>query len=474
MITSYVPYFKILAITVLANSIFSVANASDEAKEQRFHEIYKKYNSSNISDSDWEKVIGNRKSQSYKVQKGDTLWDVSKTFFGDNYYWPKIWGLNSGSIYNPHLIDPSLEIRFYPGTVLDAPTVKLTKEKVTATKGSLAGANEEAEIKSNVNPNEITNENNLPKTKRKIKPIVKELPESLPVRGYTVQKAGKFIKDFNVRPIVHSQSANMDLSQFVTDRMPPSVGEVVGTELELKSASDFQYIFIKTSESLVGRPVVAIQNLGKLKSADSWGSSILAEIQGEIEVKEISNPDKGIYRALVKRTVNPVQVGAQLIVGVIPKFNTGLGGITNKTVMAQLMGSSSQEGRGIHSTGHLVFINAGSSKGFSEGDVLPIYPKIDSHYEKLNIKSDRISGLVRIVKVEDSVCTGYIIKSVREVFPGDWVGSTDVSTLRHANSDEEEETQTSSANDQEEELMDNSTPSTDSGDASSELEEEVL
>jgi len=45
----------------------------------------------------------------YVVKAGDTLWDISKIYLRDPWYWPEIWYLNP-QVANPHLI--------YPGDVL--------------------------------------------------------------------------------------------------------------------------------------------------------------------------------------------------------------------------------------------------------------------------------------------------------------------------------------------------------------------
>ena len=57
--------------------------------EARLHDIYMKFHARPMTDEEWDYIAGAKMSEVYTIQKGDTLWDLSKTFFGEGNYWLK-------------------------------------------------------------------------------------------------------------------------------------------------------------------------------------------------------------------------------------------------------------------------------------------------------------------------------------------------------------------------------------------------
>jgi hypothetical protein len=72
----------------------------------------------------------------YTVKTGDTLWDISKVFLRDPWYWPEIWYVNP-QIKNPHLI--------YPGDTLSLASLNGKPQVSVTERGPEGTAAAEAE-----------------------------------------------------------------------------------------------------------------------------------------------------------------------------------------------------------------------------------------------------------------------------------------------------------------------------------------
>jgi hypothetical protein len=74
--------------------------------------------------------------ETHAVKEGDTLWDITETYYGDPYRWPQVWSYNP-DITNPHWIYPDATVRLRPGddeVVKTAPTgFKRTKNQGAST-----------------------------------------------------------------------------------------------------------------------------------------------------------------------------------------------------------------------------------------------------------------------------------------------------------------------------------------------------
>lgn len=51
-------------------------------------------------------VTGAISGNTYKVQKGDSLWNIAVRAYGDGYQWTKVWQANENLVKNPDIIQP--------------------------------------------------------------------------------------------------------------------------------------------------------------------------------------------------------------------------------------------------------------------------------------------------------------------------------------------------------------------------------
>ncbi|WP_413557611.1 LysM peptidoglycan-binding domain-containing protein [Bdellovibrio sp. HCB209] len=380
----------------------------DYDKESRFHSIYKKYNEQPTSDEAWEKAVGSRKSEVYKVQKGNTLWDISTTFFGDPNFWPKLWSLNNGAILNPHEITPDMNIQFFPGTMMDAPTLAVAGQEASA-----AAAADKVVEPSVAEPP-------VPASTRKFTPVLKDLPGSLPHGRFGVYDNSTGV-EIQFRKNVFPTPFEF-LSYYLSDSVVTGAGSITSTEMDTQTAGEYQYIYV-TMNGTPEKNYIVQKNMGDMADPATKGRKAqMIEVQGSIEVMEKVNPAKNIYRALVKKAIQPLEVGAVLIPGELPMIDPTPGTVSD-TAGAKIMGGQYGKNRGLFMANSLVFLDGGSGRGFQEGQNLSVYADEALRNRRTDaIINDRVIGSIKVIKVTANFATAYVTKSNEDILLGDYVG----------------------------------------------------
>lgn len=421
---------SVLLVLVAACSAFKASSAfaqdePDLGKEKRLHQIYRNYYSSPTSTEKWNEAVSKAKNQTYTVQRKDTLWDISETFFADPNFWPKIWSLNP-DITNPHEINPSNVVSFSPGTASEPPALAVNDSAPEAEEVSPTGTPIPEEPKKVIIGEYI----DVDLTQVKIPPPRKParpngLPRSVPAYRYYRDP----IKDAKLEVTqIRRASTNvpMIVSHFISENEVPGAGTVLGSEFGFKTAGEGREILIQSTSLTTGNRVLAIRKLGPVKGFES---ALAYEVSGQLEIKEAVNSAESIYRALVVKSVSLVETGDELIVEEIPSALPESNG-TMSPINGKIVGGQFSTERRIFSPFNIVYLNAGSAQGLSVGSHVPVYRNPTVRDARSLIKENPAEiGELQIVRVSDSVATAVIVRQLDDIRVGDVMSPAVDSTI---------------------------------------------
>jgi hypothetical protein len=378
--------------------------------EEKFHKIYEDYNKTTMPLESWEKVVGKRKSETYLVQKGDTLWDISKTLFGDPFFWPKLWALNKQTIFNPHEIDPKMKILFFPGSKGEVPSLAIA----------------EKEEKSEENSDPEPEKSSTKMTRSEESPADRK-------EGLSANKIPKSFPDFPEK--YFSSEKSIELSERVIAEKKPvvnlefvlseepivSMGTVAEMEVGKKGASVYQNVYVKLDNAETKKFTVLRKPKQMSVAKQGFGKIFLYEIEGEVEVLNVVNSELGIYRAIVKKARTFVSKGSLLMAGDMKDFidkdgeetSASQGKIFGNLNDNKLVGQSS-----------FVVLNQGAQSGYTTGKIVPIFANTNSRNNNSFITENQEKiGKILIVDSTENYSVGYVLKIYQQVFVKDFVGS---------------------------------------------------
>ncbi|GIL16561.1 MAG: hypothetical protein BroJett040_03120 [Oligoflexia bacterium] len=384
----------------MALSIIAQAGDNPNAQhEGKLFETYKTYHDRPTSDQEWYVVRGNAGALTYKVQSGETLEEVSEVLFGDPSFWPKIWSLNK-EITNPYEIRPGTIVKFYSGSASKPPSI------------SMEAGKEGDEISVDVLAATLNVE--IPEPSREKKPALKDLPASVPFWNYKKKPKTSVELSKVPRSFGHGKTP---LGYFIADKGFERQGEVVSNEMGMSSAGDFQYIYVKV-DGADEKNYLVIKDMGEIKDPYTKRSGRVIQIQGEISVGQ--SVGRGVYRAFVRKAIHPIEAGAALVVGSIPRIDAKGKASNSSAVSSRVIGGEFDVERRILGPHGVIFLNSGASDGVSIGQVLPLF-RYEGARNSSNLvrENPRKIASVKIVKTSDRFSTGIITESTEEIQIGD-------------------------------------------------------
>lgn len=398
-----------------------IGDEPDLAKEARFHRIYKMFNQQPTSNEQWNTALGKSTQSTYQIQKGDNLWSLSQTLFADPNFWPKIWSLNSGTIENPHEIRPGKSLQFTPGTMGDAPTLAVTDSPAAPGTAEVAQTSAEPTgpeaLPVGPNGEPDFSKVKIQEPKRAVIPVVPP-PRSLPKWKYR----GEGDKEPLILELTQVNrnfgSPQMVLPYFATEGELPAFGEVVGTEGGFVSATDYQYITIKMSQALSEKLATAVRVTDHISAGKLNAEAKVVQVQGEIEIMETVNSREGLYRAMVTRSVAPIEIGAKLIAGPMPTYSVKEDGdVVN--LDGQIIGGYSFRGK-VFGDDSIVYFNKGSRQGVTVGQIINIYKSVPVRVANSKVIENELPlGRIKVLRTSENFLTAVVLKANEDIRVGD-------------------------------------------------------
>lgn len=456
----------------------SLAPPSDEpnaAFESRLAQIYSAH-SEPISSEKWSGLLGARAAESYSVQAGDTLWDLSQTLFADGFYWSKLWAENP-EIQNPHQIAKGQALRFIGGTeasppeirvVMDTPvtataetTVQLqaafeAEDVVAAVKEAPASELQDIDLETVrklsanslqqsvnqaplyrediesqisqadldagvvVEQSEIVPRPILPPPSEPRRKVLLNLPRSF--REYIPKSYERTVTIQRRSSSAEKTSAAIVPPHMAFETVPEPMGTVVEVDSSEVVASLGQYVLVRANEPLnLGSKLYSMQPSYEIRSSKTGRVGTAIEIGGILKILEKVVEDKSLYRAVVVYAVNPVRVGSGLLMGEPPRIQVTTKG-RRVTAELNVIAGGDSEDRRLFGDGAAVFLDTKDS-GVQVGDVLSIQARRGGRKETLLPDLKTPIGILKVFAVSGTVASALVVLSTDEVRVGDTTGT---------------------------------------------------
>jgi hypothetical protein len=325
----------------------------------------------------------------HTVVRGDTLWDLSQTYLGSPWYWPKVWSYNP-EIANPHWIYPGNRVRFFP-----------------------AGEEVPSRVETGTPPDSMVAEEGELEAATELGPVS---GESL------VSVSGRLTYQPTASTLVMTQG-------FVTAKEVDEAGRIDSSfsEAEMLSFPEKVYVrFKRKVDAKVGDRYLIFHTLQAVKHpVTNQRVGFLTEMLGTLRVVSVGDT---LVTAQIMDTWAPIvrgnlvgPYGEKVMDRVAIKPNTKQVKGHIVTAMVPYLTLTGEH--------HMMVVDKGSADGVQVGNTFTIVRREDSVGQALikidadksrNLPDEPI-GLCLVTEVKERTANCLLTTSLREIVPGDRV-----------------------------------------------------
>ena len=346
-------------------------------------------------------------AQIYVIQKGDTLWDLSQKFLSNPWYWPRIWSLNP-SIENPHWI--------YPGNRL----------KVTPGQGGAPAQVEVAAQAPGEAPRPPAEEEPLPATPP-------SGPADLGVAGKDATETEASYRAVSASgrlSFTPPQAMNTRVSGLISPEELEQAGVIDGSfeEKELLASYDTAYVRFRSEPGMkAGDRLVIFRPEGNI--IDPTNHRKLAQKVRTLGVAQVVGVNEDSLTVQIGSTWEEIGRGDLVRPWVDQKKR--IAAKPNRTAVEGVIIASTHSDLVTLGESHEVYINRGSKDGVEEGNTFTVVQRGDglgtigggfTSYTggagQMRNAPEETVGLLIVLDVKDHVSTAVVVKSIRELEPG--------------------------------------------------------
>ncbi len=428
-----------LFLLMLPSSVWCQENANFEKK---MHQIYVNSYSKEIDDQLWSEYIKTLNNRSYSVVEGDSLWALSEIFFGDGFFWSKIWSFNE-KLTNPHFIKVGQEIRFFSGSIEEAPGIWVEDESAQSLPEGFSLVTEATSTTESDRLNELTSETEnqltssvlstqteslypgapaIPPPRTVSRPVLEKIPSSFSgTDAYNPSKYNDKGISLDLRPPVRLNPLFVGHSFIYGGKASdyPRIGQILETENGNFLVGPNEMIYLKSKENLsIGDRLTIMGEDFPFDRNGIYGSVIryMAQIKITEKLKD------GRYRAEVYRSLSDIKRGAWVSQEAIPTFEDDEKG-RHSSIQSTLIGGGIALLSQIYGQSDVVYLDGGINQGHKIGDILGIYKRRSLRVPESEVKvSPTPIGYLKIFRVEPNLSSAFILSSKEAILAGDETG----------------------------------------------------